>query len=397
MKASFVARRMNVIPFAGIREVVLKAAKLEADGMRVIHFESGRPDFDTPAHIKAATIKALEDGMVHYGPNIGIPELREAVADSIRQLKNVDYDPSSEIIITAGGQEAMYLALQATINDGDEVLVPDPGFELFFSSTRLSGGIPISLPHTEASGFAPDLVSAERLITERTRAIIVNSPHNPSGAVFNKAKIDRICRFAEKYNLLIFSDEAYDRLLYEGEPFISPASFTGMKDRTLIIGSLSKSYSMTGWRIGYLTAPKDIMSAVVRVQQNLMMSLCTFIQFGAATALSGPQTCVTEMVSEFSKRRDVILKGVDDAPGLTCPVKPLGAFYVFAKHHVPDMSSVEVADYLLKHGGVAVVPGTVFGSEGEGFIRISYARSLDDCNEGMDRIIEAMGKLMAGK
>ena len=291
----------------------------------------------------------------------------------------------------------MYLALQATVNAGDEVLVPDPGFELFFSSIRLCGGIPISLPHTEASGFAPDLEAAERLITEKTRAIIINSPHNPSGAVFNKAQIEDICRFAVKHNLLIFSDEAYDRLLYEGEPFISPASLTGMKDRTLIIGSLSKSYSMTGWRIGYLTAPKDIMNAIVRVQQNLMISLCTFIQFGAATALSGPQECVTEMVSEFAKRLDVILKGVDDAPGLSCPVKPLGAFYVFAKHHVPDMNSVEVADYLLEQGGVAVVPGTVFGSQGEGFIRISYARSIDDCKEGMDRINNAMGKLMASR
>lgn len=397
MEASFIAHRMKDIPFAGIRQVIVKATDLEAAGKRIIHFEVGRPDFDTPAHIKAATVKALEDGRVHYAPNIGIPELRRAVAEYIRHYKNVDYDPETEIIIAAGGQGGMCLALQATLNNGDEVLVPNPGFELFFSCIRLAGGVPVSLPHTEKTGFAPDMDSAEALVTERTRGIIVNSPHNPSGAVLNDAQLQAICRFAEKHNLLIFSDEAYDRLLYDGQPFLSPAALPGMKNRTLIIGSLSKTYSMTGWRIGYLTAPRDIMGAVVRVQQNVMISLCTFIQIGAVAALNESQVCVADMVTEFSKRRDVILKGIADSPGLTCPVKPQGAFYVFAKHHVPGMNSVQVADYLLEHDGVAVVPGTIFGSQGEGFLRISFARSLDDCKEGMDRIAHGMEDLLAGR
>jgi aspartate/methionine/tyrosine aminotransferase len=393
MQKPLVAHRMESIPFAGIRRVFDKASKLEAEGRRVIHFESGSPDFDTPAHIKSAAMKALEEGMVRYTPNAGIPVLREAMADSIRQYKKLIYDPNAEIIITAGGQEAMYLGLQATINPGDEVLVPNPGFGLFFSSIRLVGGTPISLPLNAESGFVPDFEQAKRLVSERTRAVIVNSPHNPSGAVWSAKQIEAVCEFAKEFNLLLFSDEAYDRMLYE-EEFISPAGMQDMKERTVILGSLSKTYAMTGWRIGYLAAPKEITDAATRVQQNLMLSLCAFAQAGAATALKGPQDCVDEMVSEFNKRRLVILKGIEQSPGLSCPVTPRGAFYFFVKHHVPGMDSAGVADYLLEESGVAVVPGTEFGPEGEGFFRISYARSMDDCKEGMDRIAEAMTRLM---
>ncbi len=397
MNRSVVAHRMNDIPFAGIREVVLKAARLEAEGKRVIHFESGRPDFDTPAHIKAATVKALEDGLVHYAPNAGIPLLRQAMSGALLRHKKLDYDPETEIIMTAGGQEAMYLGLKATINPGDEVLVPDPGFGLFFSSIQLVGGIPVSVPHNEKDGFAPDLEAAERHVSERTRAIIVNSPHNPSGAVLNKKQMEAVCRFAEKYNLLIFSDEAYDRMIYDGTECTSPALLPGMKERTLILGSLSKTYAMTGWRIGYIAANKEIISAALRAQQNVMISLCHFIQVGAAAALNDSQQCVDHMVSEFAKRRDVILEGIDNSPGLSCPVKPLGAFYVFAKHDVPGMDSVAVSDYLLQQAGTAVVPGSYFGSNGEGYFRISYACSIDDCKEGMDRMAEAMEKLIDGR
>ena len=393
MQKSRIAQRMESIPFAGIRRVFDKASRLEAEGRRVIHFESGRPDFDTPAHIKAAAVKALEDGMVHYTSNAGIPVLRKAMADSIRRYKKLSYDPDHEIIITAGGQEAMYLGLQATINPGDEVLVPNPGFGLFFSSIRLAGGIPVSLPLNAESGFVPDFEQARRLVSEKTRAVIVNSPHNPSGAVWSVRQMEAACDFAKAFDLLLFSDEAYDRMLYEGE-FLSPAGLPGMKERTVILGSLSKTYAMTGWRIGYLAAPKEITDAAIRVQQNLMLSLCAFAQAGAAAALNGPQDCVDEMVSVFKKRRDVILKGIGQSPGLDCPVRPGGAFYVFVKHHVPGMDSTGVADYLLEAGGAAVVSGTEFGTEGEGFFRISYARSLDDCREGMDRIAQAMTKLM---
>jgi aminotransferase len=397
MKRPFVAEAVKDIPLSGIREVVVKAAKLEAEGKRVIHFVSGRPDFDTPGHIKAATAKALEDGLVHYAPNAGIPLLRQAMSGALLRHKKLAYDPETEIFMTAGGQEAMYLGLKATINPGDEVLVPDPGFGLFFSSIRLVGGSPVSVPHDEKNGFTPDLQAAENLVTDRTRAIIINSPHNPSGAVLNSAQIEAVCRFAEKHDLLIFSDDAYDRMLYDGAECVSPAALPGMKDRTLILGSLSKTYAMTGWRIGYIAANKEIISAALRIQQNVMISLCHFIQLGAAAALNGSQQCVDQMVSEFAKRRDVIIEGIEKSPGLSCPVKPLGAFYVFAKHDVPGMDSVAVSDYLLEEGGAAVVPGNYFGSNGEGYIRISYACSIDDCREGMDRITGAMEKLMRGR
>lgn len=393
MHGSMVAQRMESIPFAGIRRVFDKAFKLEAEGRRIIHFEAGRPDFDTPPHIKSAAMKALEDGMVHYTATEGIPVLREAMAESIRRYKKISYDPETEIIMTAGGQEAMYLGLKATINPGDEVLVPNPGFGLFFSSIRLVGGMPVSLPLKAESGFVPDFEQAKRLVSDKTRAIIVNSPHNPSGTVWSMKQIEAVCEFVKKFDLFLFSDETYDRMIFEGE-FICPAGLPGMKDRTVILGSLSKTYAMTGWRIGYMAAPKEITEAAIRIQQNLLICLCAFAQAGATTALKGPQDCVIEMVSEFNERRHIILNGIEQSPGLSCPFTPRGAFYVFVKHHVPGMNSRGVTDYLLEEGGVAMVPGAEFGTEGEGFFRISYACSIDDCREGMDRIAETMTKLL---
>lgn len=393
MNTPLIAKRMESVTFSGIRRVFEKACKLEAQGRQVIHFSAGRPDFDTPVHIKTAAAKALEQGMVHYTPNPGIPALKEAVAKSICEYKKVDYDPEMEIIMTAGGQEAMYLALLATVDPGDEVLIPDPGFDLFESSVRLVGAVPVALPLHPENGFFPDLTQAEQLLTDKTRVIIVNSPHNPTGIVWSRTQVEAVCTFAKKHNLLVFSDDAYDRLIYDGA-FISPAAIPGMKEQTLILGSLSKTYAMTGWRIGYLAAPKEVIEAAVRIQQNLMISLCTFAQVGAVTALEGPQECVDEMIAAYDIRRKIILEGVEQSPGLSCPVVPNGAFYVFVKHHVTDMETIQVTDYILDEFNTAVVPGGGFGSQGEGFFRISYTCPADNCREGMHRISEAMRHLM---
>jgi aspartate/methionine/tyrosine aminotransferase len=387
------AKGMADIPFAGIRKVFEKAARLEKKGQRVIHFEIGRPDFDTPAHIKAAAVAALDEGMVHYTPNLGIPALREALAESLQQFKGIHYDPESEIMATAGGQEAMYISLQAFLNPGDEVLVPDPGYTQFYSCVKLAGGVPVALPLLVHENFAPDLSAARELLTDRTRALIVNSPHNPTGAVLTVEQLEEICRFAAEKDLVIFSDEAYDRMIYENDKFFSPAACKDMRKQTVIWGSLSKTYSMTGWRVGYIAAPKDLIAAAIKVQQNVILSICSFAQAGAVAALKGDQTCVSRMVDEFDRRRRTILQGIENTPGLTCPVVPKGAFYVFAKHDVPGMNTSELADHLLEKGRVAVVPGMSFGTRGEGYLRISYAISSPNCQEGMERIAYAMSLL----
>ena len=392
MGSALIADRMAKIPFAGIRRVFEKAARLEADGARVIHFEIGRPDFDTPQHIKAAAAEALAGGMVHYTPNNGIPALRNAIAASIRTYKGIEYAPDTEIMVTAGGQESMYLTLQACLNPGDEVLVPDPGYTQFSSSVELVGAVPVPLPLREDDNFVPDLGVADKLITGRTRAIIVNSPQNPTGAVMDPEQMTAVCRFADAHGLIAFSDEAYDRIVFADSDFISPAAVPGMKEKTAVWGSLSKTYAMTGWRIGYLAGPAELIRAAVKVQQNVMLSVCSFAQAGAVAALKGPQDCVRQMVAKFDQRRRVILDGISRTPGLSCPVMPKGAFFVFAKADVPGMDSMALADYLLDEGHIAVVPGDPFGSRGKGFLRISYATSLAECKEGMDRLTMAMKK-----
>jgi aspartate aminotransferase/aminotransferase len=384
---------MADIPFAGIRKVFEKAAKLEAQGKKVIHFEIGRPDFDTPAHIKEAAKNALDKGFVHYTPNLGTLELRQALSESLMKHKNLNYDPLTEIMVTAGGQEAMYLSLMALLDPGDEVLVPDPGYSQFTTCVRLAGGVAVPYPLLLDQNSAPDLEAAEMLLSDRTRAIIVNSPHNPTGGVMTPPQVEAVCGFAKNYDLLLCSDDAYDRMVYEGSRFVSPASFQGMKERTAIWGSLSKTYSMTGWRIGYLAAPADLVAGAVRMQQNVLLSVCSFAQAGAAAALQGSQECVDIMVTEFERRRRVILDGISHAPGLSALTDPRGAFYVFVRHETPGKDSLALADYLLDHGGVAVVPGTTFGENGDGCFRISFATSYEDCKEGMERIAKCMKEL----
>jgi aminotransferase len=392
-----VAKRMDEIGFAGIRKVFDKANKLAAQGVKVIHFEIGRPDFDTPLHIKEAAKTALDQGHVHYAPNAGIPALRAAVAAALKKDRGMDYDPEQEIFITAGGQEALYLSLLCIMDPGDEVLIPNPGFGPFYSSVRLTGGVPVRVRLIAKENFSLDFSEAKKVITPRTRAIIVNSPHNPTGSVLTKAQVEQVAAFAASNGLILISDETYDRLIYDGAVHHSPAAFSGMKGKTIICGSLSKTYAMTGWRIGYMAAPASIINAAVRVQQNLMVALCTFAQIGAVAGLTGSQECVDKMVREFARRRELVIKLIEKIPGLKLESIPCGAFYVYPKVTLPGVSSAKLADYFLDKKGVAVVDGANFGSMGEGYLRMSYATSYDDCQEGLTRIAEAMTNLSEAK
>jgi aspartate/methionine/tyrosine aminotransferase len=380
---------MSQIPFAGIRKVFQKANALEAAGKKVVHFEIGRPDFDTPIHIKEAAKAALDKGLVHYAPNNGIPALREGLALRLNLDKELSYDPEKEIMATAGGQEALYITFLSLLNEGDEVIVPDPGFGPFALAVHLAGGVPIKIPLQPDKNFAYDLVAAQKAISSRTKAIIVNSPHNPSGGVLTESQTKEVADFTIANHLILVSDEAYDKMVYDRR-HLSPASLPGMRERTVICGTLSKTFAMTGWRIGYIAAAEPIISAAVRLQQNIMLSLCTFAQHGAVAALTGPQDYVDNMVREFDRRRKLVLDIIRQIPQLKLEGIPQGAFYVFPRIVLPTISSAQVADYLLDHAGVAVVDGLAFGEGGNGHFRLSYAASYEDCQIGLEQIGEAM-------
>jgi aminotransferase len=384
-----IASKLDQIPFAGIRKVFQRANELERQGKKIIHFEIGRPDFDTPAHIKVAAKLALDRGQVHYAPNNGIPVLREALAMRLKADKALTYNPETEIMVTAGGQEALYLTFLSLLNDGDEVIIPDPSFGPFALAVKLAGGIPVKIPLQPEKNYAYDLAAAKQALSPRTKAIIVNSPHNPTGGVLTVDQLKAVADFALANDLVLISDEAYDKMVYESN-FVSPASFPGMRERTIVCGTLSKTYAMTGWRIGYIAAPEALISAAVRLQQNIMLSLCTFGQYGAVAALTGSQDCVSRMMQEFSRRRTLVLEMIGQIPGLELAGMPQGAFYAFPRITLPNVSSAQVADYLLNTAGVAVVDGLAFGEGGNGYFRLSYAVSYDDCRMGLERIAEAL-------
>lgn len=400
MNSAMAGKRMEKVPFAGIRKAFEKANQLAAKGVKVIHFEIGRPDFDTPVHIKQAAQQALDQGIVHYAPNAGMPALREALVAKVEEEKGVRYDPEKEIMATAGGQGAIYLALMSILDPGDEVLIPDPAFGTFQSSVHLAGGVPVALDLVASDNFMFNLEAAAKAVTPRTKAMIVNSPHNPSGSVLSREQLEKISAFAARHNLILISDEAYDHIVYEGRVHCSPASFSGMRERTIICGSLSKTYAMTGWRIGYIAASEPVVGAAVRVQQNVMLSLCSFAQMGAIAALTqsqASQAFTAEMVKEFSRRRKLVLEQMKQVPGLELESDPYGTFYVFPKITLPGVTSTQLADHLLDKAGIAVVDGSVFGRNGDGHLRISYTISYESCKEGMERLAEAMSKLETGK
>ncbi len=390
--APAIASKFDRIPYAGIRKVFQKANELEAQGQKVVHFEIGRPDFDTPPHIKDAVKVALDQGHVHYAPNNGIPALRTALAMRLQTDKGLTYDSDNEIMVTAGGQEALYLTFLSLLNEGDEVIIPDLCFGPFALGIILAGGVPVRVPLQPDNNYAYDLTAAKQAVSPRTKAIIVNSPHNPTGSVLTKEQLAAVANFAITHNLMLISDEAYDKMLYEGS-YISPAGFPGMKERTIVCGTLSKTFAMTGWRIGYIAAPPAVIGAAVRAQQNVMLSLCTFAQHGAVAALTESQACVTAMMQEFARRRKLVLEMLRQIPGLELPGPPQGAFYAFPRITLPRISSAQVADYLLNQAGVAVVDGLAFGEGGNGHFRISYAVSYEDCQLGLERIAAVMNQL----
>ena len=388
----YAAARLKTVPFSGIRRIMAEAGKLEKDGASIVHLEIGRPDFDTPVHIKEAAKAALDRGDVHYTPNLGTLELRQAIARKLRTDNGLEYDPESEIMVTVGASEAIFVAAAAFLNPGDELLVPDLGWVNYYSVPGIVGARLASFAVREEARFVPEAVAVAAAVTPATRMLLLCSPGNPTGAVLDSKEMAGIARVAQEHDLLVVADEIYEKLVYDGATHTSMASLPGMRQRTLVINGFSKAYSMTGWRLGYVAAPKELMSSMVKVHQNLTTCAVSFAQAGGVAALEGSQECVVAMVAEFRRRRDMLVEALNRMPGVTCTM-PQGAFYVFPNMRAFGMKSEDLALHLLREAHIAIVPGTSFGPGGEGFIRISYANSYDQIEEGMRRMAAALQKL----
>lgn len=382
------SHRMESIPFSGIRKVFEEVTRRERTGEKIIHLEIGRPDFDTPQHIKEAAKRAIDEGKVHYSSNFGIPELREAVAKKLSEENSLSFDPGSEIVITVGANEAVFMTIMGLLDPGDEILIPDPCWLHYFYCAKMAGAVPISVPLRQENGFQPDWKDFRCRITSRTRMIVINTPHNPTGAVFGKRTLEELAELACEKDLFVLSDEIYEKMVYAGT-HLSIGSFPGMRERTITINGFSKIYAMTGWRLGYTAADKVLTSALVRIHQYTTVCATTFSQWGGVEALTGSQRHADEMVKEFDRRRNLVYDALARMPRIRV-VKPEGAFYIFPNIKAFGKTSEEVAAYLLDQAKVAVVPGSTLGDYGREFIRISYANSFENLKIAMERIEKAL-------
>ncbi len=371
-------------------EVLDRAQELERQGREIIHLEIGEPDFDTPGHVIAAGKRALDEGYTRYGPSAGLPELREAIAAHVAQTRGVPV-AADEVVVTPGAKPIIFFTILALVNRGDEVIVPNPGFPIYESVVNFVGGVPVPIPLVEERGFGVDLAELERRVSKRTKLIILNSPHNPTGGVLERDEMGRIAELARHSKVPILSDEIYREFLYEGT-FTSITTFPGMKELTILLDGFSKSYAMTGWRLGYGVMPQPLAEHVTRLMVNSASCTATFVQRAGITALKGDQTPVKKMVAAFQRRRDLIVEGLRKLPGVSCTL-PRGAFYVFPNVKALGRPSREIAQRLLDEAGVALLWGSAFGRYGEGYLRLSYATSAEKIREALDRMGKVLGQL----
>jgi len=376
---NIISRRVNSIPPSGIR----KFFDLIATSKDIISLSIGEPDFVTPQHIRDAGVRSLEEGRTSYTSNSGMIELREEVARYLELHHGVSYDPASEILITVGTSEALDLIVRAILDPGDEMAIPDPHYVAYPANIVLSGGVPLRIPTGEENNFVVRASDIEARVTARTKAIMIGYPSNPTGAVASRRELDDIALIAERYDLLVISDEIYARLVYDME-YTSFPSLPGMKERTALVGGLSKSHAMTGWRIGYVAARQEIIQAVTKIHQYTMLCAPTMSQMAAIEALKNGDEDVEQMAQEYNRRRHTIVRGLREI-GLPC-FEPRGAFYAFPSINITGMTSEEFVERLIKEEKVAVVPGSAFGECGEGFVRCSYATSLSNIEEALRRM-----------
>jgi aspartate/methionine/tyrosine aminotransferase len=378
------AARMDSIGTETAFEVSARARALEATGKSIVYLQIGEPDFDTPANVREAAKRALDDGLTHYPPYAGLPDLRAAIADDTTARRGFTARPEN-VFVTVGGKGVMVYAIMALVDPGDEVIVPDPGYPIYESITRFVGGTAVPIPIRQANDFRMDIDELASLITPRTRLLVINSPANPTGGVLTRADMERIAELAQRHDLVVLSDEIYGRILYDGAEHVSIGSLDGMAERTITLDGFSKTYAMTGWRMGYAIVPDWLVKAYSQLIINTISGVTAFAQAGAIEALRGPQAEVEAMVREFHARRDLIVDGLNEIPGFDC-LRPQGAFYVFPDISETGLTGAQLAERLLHEAGVCVLAGTAFGGIGDTHIRISYANSRENLTEALARI-----------
>ena len=383
------AKRTHHLAPEGAYQVLAKAGQLESAGKEIIHFEIGQPDYDTFSNVSLAGIKAISEGMTRYTHPAGILPLREAIAEDAGRRRGIKIHPE-EVIVSPGGKPNLFFPTMALIEPGDEVIYPNPGFPTYEAMIGVAGGVGVPVPLLESNSFSFDLAEFDRLINKRTRLIILNSPSNPTGGVIPSEDLDHIARQAQKFDCWVMSDEIYARIAYDGLQVSSIASLPGMREQTIIVDGFSKTYSMTGWRLGYGIMPKELADCVGLLLTHSLGSTAHFSQFAGIEAITGPQNMVDTMVAEYQRRRDVIVEGLNSIPGFSCQ-KPQGAFYAFPNITGTGMNSSDLANLILEKAGVALLPGSCFGDYGEGYLRLSYATSIPTIEKGLARIRAALG------
>ena len=379
-----IASRMSELGTESAFEVLAKAKALEAQGKEIVHLEIGEPDFDTPSHIVEAGVEALRQGYTHYSPAPGLPELREAIARNSREVRGIDTDPS-QVVVTPGAKPIMFFTIMALAEPGVEVIYPNPGFPIYESMIKFSGATPVPMPLLGDLDYHPDLDELAGNITDRTRLLILNSPENPCGSALTLAEVQRIAELVQEHDgLYVLADEIYKDILYGGEHH-SIASMPGMEGRTIILDGFSKSYAMTGWRLGYGIMPDELTPHIVKLAVNSVSCAASFSQRAAIAALEGPKDPVQDMVAEFDRRRRLITDGLRRIPGIKCP-EPEGAFYVFPSIKETGLTGQEFEERAMNEAGVALLAGSAFGQQGEGCVRLSYANSQENIQKALERL-----------
>lgn len=378
------ATRTNHLKAEGAYEVLARAQALESQGREIIHLEIGQPDFDTFHNISLEGIRSIADGQTRYTPPAGMPAFREIIAEEAGRRRGVRISPE-RVTVSPGGKPNIFFPTLALVEPGDEVIYPNPGFPTYEAMIGVAGGKPVSVPLLEENNFSFDLDVFDTLINDKTKMVIINSPSNPTGGVMPKADLEHIAAAAQKYDAWVLSDEIYARIVYDGEKASSIYALPGMDDRTIIMDGFSKTYAMTGWRLGYGIMPEELARRVGLLLTHSVGSTAQFTQYAGMEAITGPQAQVDFVVAEYERRRDVIVKGLNSLPGVTCQ-KPQGAFYVFPNITALGESSSEAANWFLDEAGVALLPGSAFGAHGEGYLRLSYANSVENINLAIERI-----------
>jgi len=380
--------RLKLIKTSGIRRFSALAQEMPV----CFNLSVGEPDFCVPAHALDGGWRAVKEGRTHYAPTNGVPELRDALAQKANRDYGLNYDPNCEVLVTVGGTQAIFTALMGLLNPGDEVLIPDPGFVVYEPGVLLAGGVPVHVPLREDNDFRPSMNDVTSLITDKSRVMILNYPNNPTGSVLSYDEVAALSKIAVDCDLVVISDEVYEKMVYDGVKHYCLATFPGMRERTLVIHSFSKTYAMTGLRVGCVYGPRDLVSPLWLVNQYTVACVDTFSQYVALAALKGPQECVEEMVREFDRRRHLVHKRLNEIEGFRCQL-PKGAFYAFPNIRGSGLSSEQLAELLVKEASVLTVPGSSFGACGEGYLRLSYASAYKDLEEALDRMEMALRRL----